>query len=519
MTLYQLSTMLTAERTRPAELPGRTVQEGSNWRRFTVGIRSISEGTRRAIDAIARNITRASLGGMLMVGSVACGDDPSIGKPVLTMERGPTPTGANGSGNPSQPDAADVISYSDGVSYENDSFIRGDSISSDSQSGISDEGMMRAEDGLLILDAGTFDAIMEDIAATPDTKGDDDTNTSTNDIAVADTDDSSSPSADDTGENKDVAIINTDAQKPLDTQEPSDNGNSLETGENDTTDTDTTKPPVECLPEGSFTTCITPIQTANGQECGEGSMKCVDGKLQKCTADLDASGNPIPTSKEEEEVCNGADDDCDGIVDEGLEGIEKKIGEACFTEAKCLGTAQCKDPSEMTCIANEGVSPNISEIPNNDIDDNCNGSVDEGSIKNQNQDGSAPTISCQTYLPGVCAVGEMKTTKLPNGTYQVENECIPVVSPGDNEEIACDGIDQNCDGELGFEEGDPCKTAFGDEPEPCGKQPTTSCADPEKPVCNSSAPLTFEHCGTYQDDDCNGKNQNAGSKWEPCDAP
>ncbi len=88
-------------------------------------------------------------------------------------------------------------------------------------------------------------------------------------------------------------------------------------------------------------------------ECGDGMSHCVDGELVGCNA-------PLPTA----EVCNNEDDDCDGPVDEDLVQTCNTIcGEG--VEFCILGQwASCtaEQPSEEEC---------------NGLDDDCDGLVDE----------------------------------------------------------------------------------------------------------------------------------------------
>jgi len=89
--------------------------------------------------------------------------------------------------------------------------------------------------------------------------------------------------------------------------------------------------------------------------------------------DTDPAVNPGAT-----EVCNGVDDNCDGVVDEGCGG--PCTGNA--TEACGLDVGACV-PGTRTCVGGQwgacvgGVEP-VAELCDNGVDDNCDGVVDEG---------------------------------------------------------------------------------------------------------------------------------------------
>lgn len=80
----------------------------------------------------------------------------------------------------------------------------------------------------------------------------------------------------------------------------------------------------------------------------------------------------------DEEVCNGNDDDCDGEVDEGLDAEEFFYPSDVYPDT--VGLGPCR-PGVRTCSGGRAreappITP-VTEILCNDIDDNCDGIVDE----------------------------------------------------------------------------------------------------------------------------------------------
>jgi predicted ribosomally synthesized peptide with SipW-like signal peptide len=124
------------------------------------------------------------------------------------------------------------------------------------------------------------------------------------------------------------------------------------------------------------------------------------------------------------ETCNGLDDDCDTQVDEGDPGG----GSACNTGQQGIcaaGTTHCVGGA-LSCIQN--VQP-VAETCNG-LDDDCDGSVDEGDPGG----GGA----CSTGLPGICNAG---TLHCVGGALS----CVQNVSAGTE---ICNGLDDDCDGAV-----------------------------------------------------------------------
>src|SRR5439155_8601517 len=115
-----------------------------------------------------------------------------------------------------------------------------------------------------------------------------------------------------------------------------------------------------------------------------------------------AAGHLVCTGAIEavQETCNNLDDDCDGIVDDG-------VTQACYTGAPATSGIGVCHPAFATCAAgafgacaNE-VTPSAEQC--NGLDDDCNGSVDDA------PGGGAITESCYTGLPATTAnVGTCK---------------------------------------------------------------------------------------------------------------
>ncbi|MCK6570306.1 MYXO-CTERM sorting domain-containing protein [Myxococcota bacterium] len=166
--------------------------------------------------------------------------------------------------------------------------------------------------------------------------------------------------------------------------------------------------------------------TGLANRCGPGVIHCIDGRLI-----CDPINVPRP------EVCNGGDDDCDGVVDDLVEGV----GEPC--EA---GPGVCAD-ALLACENGELICRPVVEIGDercNGADDDCDGVVDEG-----NPGGDAP---CATGGLGVCADG--RSVCRDGGLV-----CEPLGQASDE---ICDGVDNDCDGETdeGFDQAGPCQTGL-----------------------------------------------------------
>ncbi len=153
-----------------------------------------------------------------------------------------------------------------------------------------------------------------------------------------------------------------------------------------------------------------------GAACGETTGACEAGALTCSGGGLVCMGGVSPAF----EACNSMDDDCDGMVDEGNPGG----GALCGTD---LG--QCR-PGTQTC--NAGTVECIGEVTGsmetcNSLDDDCDGSVDEG-----NPGGGA---ACGPTT-GECTAGMLACR---SGTFVCEGGTGPNVE-------TCDGSDEDCDG-------------------------------------------------------------------------
>ncbi len=118
---------------------------------------------------------------------------------------------------------------------------------------------------------------------------------------------------------------------------------------------------------------------SNIGECSNGTSTCVNGKWGECV------GYVGPRS----EVCNGKDDDCDGVIDNvyGGDSVEE-------TKCACYGGFSLPGVKGEKC---------------NRIDDDCDGTIDEGcprgsisagpSCSNRIQDGDEEGIDCGGSCP------------------------------------------------------------------------------------------------------------------------
>ncbi|MCS6798670.1 MAG: VWA domain-containing protein [Myxococcota bacterium] len=141
--------------------------------------------------------------------------------------------------------------------------------------------------------------------------------------------------------------------------------------------------------------------------------------LSELRAELDAIARSIA-----DETCNGVDDDCDGVVDDGF-------------DADGDGQTSCGGDCDDTQAA---VRVGATEACNG-VDDDCDGVVDPGC---ECLDGQVR--ACGSSI-GACVPGEQRCA---GGAW---GACEGGVAPASRD--ACDGRDDDCDGAID-EEADAC---------------------------------------------------------------
>ncbi len=213
-------------------------------------------------------------------------------------------------------------------------------------------------------------------------------------------------------------------------------------------------------PSGTGAACDGP----DADLCKEGVIVCSAGMLV-CN---DNTGNNI-------EICNGVDDNCNGMIDEGDPGGGGSCGNT--TGACTPGVLHCLGGT-LTCV---GGSSGGVEVCNN-IDDNCNGVVDDN-----------PTdvgMQCGATNVGACEFGQ---TICVGGSLQCAGQVGPVAE-------TCNNIDDDCNGVIDnnpVDAGQPCGSSIG------ACRPGAFVCQAGTLVCMGDTKPTAEQCNGI-DDDCDG---------------
>lgn len=177
----------------------------------------------------------------------------------------------------------------------------------------------------------------------------------------------------------------------------------------------------------------------------EGRRACRDGSIV-CDAE-----SQMPSA----EACNGVDDDCDGVADEGLDGIDEPctVGQG---ECAARGRTVCRAESGVVC-AGEARAPTAEAC--NGLDDDCDGVIDEGVLNACGVCGEAPPPdrcdgidddcdgrvdeAFDPLLNTRCVVGDARCA----GRLRCAADGLICRVPDDaGEPERCNGIDDDCDG-------------------------------------------------------------------------
>ena len=157
--------------------------------------------------------------------------------------------------------------------------------------------------------------------------------------------------------------------------------------------------------------------------CAGAVAACVDGRLE-CVGG--------PAYEATEARCDALDNDCDGATDEGCACVD---GEArpCGTDvgACAPGSQRCVDGAWGACEGSTGPAAERCD----GVDDDCDGDVDE--------DVSGPRCGGV----GVCGAATRSCTDGAFGPCGAE-EWGPDYTPAETDALACDGLDNDCDGRV-----------------------------------------------------------------------
>jgi hypothetical protein len=211
-----------------------------------------------------------------------------------------------------------------------------------------------------------------------------------------------------------------------------------------------------------------------------------------CTENGDCNDTNPEQNPDMAEVCNGLDDDCNGMIDDGIAGMGESLGKPCWDwpGSVCRGVYVCNsEGTGIVCLPETGIRPGeIEEICDNYRDDDCDSIVDEkdmyvGGVLETCVESSVSTFCYGDEIrPCGSNIGECEEGMRRCISGRWSDNCEGGRGPSSE---VCNNRDDDCNGVVDdiLGRGSPNKTACG----------CTGGAAPGTEICNDI------------DDDCDGE--------------
>ncbi|MFN3199699.1 MAG: MopE-related protein [Bradymonadia bacterium] len=221
-----------------------------------------------------------------------------------------------------------------------------------------------------------------------------------------------------------------------------------------------------------------------GAACEAGQGECLSFGVVACTPEGESACDATPRAPAAE-VCNGLDDDCNGLADDALTGLD----EDCVADAAGVcaqGRTRCEGAQGMICVPQ--ATPGAFDETCDNHDEDCDGNTDEGLSQAcyTGPEGTAGAGQCREGI-STCAAGQW-------------GGCEGEVRP---EAELCNDADDDCDGQTDEDYpllGELCMTGVG----LCQQGGTITCTPEGEAACNAVAGAPSEELCNNFDDDCDG---------------